>query len=776
MEAIAGTDVSGWKPIGELVYQTSKLVDYQVIHTTIGRLRIRIPRLSTDEVYANKLNWLVESFEFVTHVRINPLAGSLVVHYKDTEISSSEVWNHLLKVIQNASFAELPGDIVPSKLEYRPTINWLERVGMPVLSLGLAFLAEQVLVLPTLLVGSVVAIAAAPFIHRTIELMLNEKRLDADLLDALWICLYSLKGDFVGPALMLSLMETGDALRDTTARVNERQILDLMHGLDQYAWVERDGQEHRVLLTEVQKGDRVVVHPGEIIPVSGRVLRGTALIDEHKLTGESKLASRSEGQVVHAATLVLEGRITILTKRLGKNTRLGLAVRLMQSAPVHDTRIEDYAAKLSNAAVAPSLLLSGLIFALTRNPSQALAPLHLDFSYALRIAIPTTVLSALTYAARQGVYIRGGRALELLARMDTIVFDKTGTLTQGNAAVVAIHTTDPAISPSETLALAAAAEQGNSHPVASAIIHHATAHQIDIPPAVTWDYRVGLGVVAQVQNQRILVGSERLLEQEGINVGPVHDNYPDLKASIYSFVYVARNHKLLGVILYTDPLRPESLRTVGRLRCYGMAAYILTGDNQHVAEHVADQLGIEIEQTYAEVFPDKKVEVILQLKDQGRTVAFAGEGINDVAALAHADVSISFASGSDIARETADVVLLDNDLSGIPHAIEIARRAMDIIYQNVVISTVPNVSVVLAGILIPFNPVLSVLISNGAALLAELNSFRPLFDSGIDPSRYGVEENAFATDRPLGGELNSPPCTNDNISSDADRTAIAQSV
>jgi heavy metal translocating P-type ATPase len=722
-----------------------KKSEYQVIHATEGRLRIRIPRLASDPEYASKLNWLLELLDFVVSVRINQLAGSLIIHYTTDTISSASAFKSILDAIAQASTVdEIPLGLVSSKTEDRMGIDWIERLGMPVFSLGLAFVAEQMLAIPALLVGGAVALAAYPFISRTLDLMVKERRLDADLLDALWIGIYTLKGDFVGPALTVSLMETGDALRDTTARTNERQMLDLMHGVDKFAWVEKDGQAQRVPLSEVKKGDRVVVHPGEVIPVSGRVMRGTALIDEHKLTGESRLVSRSEGQVVHAATVVLEGKITILTKRVGQNTRLGLAVQLMQAAPVHDTRVEDYASKLANDAVMPTLFLSAVIFAITRDPSRSLAPLHLDFGHALRIAIPTTVLSALTYAARHGVYIRSGRALELLARIDTIVFDKTGTLTQGNVAVVAIQTTDN-ISAKEVLALAASAEQENSHPVASAIIRHATDIGIDIPTATTWDYKIGLGVVAEVRGERILVGSVRLLEQEGISLESIHQQYPDLQTNLYSSVYVAREGELLGVILYTDPLRSECPRTLGALRCRGMETYILTGDNQRVANHVAEQLGIDLERTYAEVFPDKKVETIRQIKEQGKTVAFIGEGINDVAALAHADVSISFALGSDLAREAADVVLLENDLRGIPHAIEIARRAMDIIYQNTAIATIPNISIVLAGILFPINPVLTVLIGNGSALLSELNSFRPLFDPGSDLNQYEIEELDYST-------------------------------
>ncbi|BAZ70649.1 MAG: heavy metal translocating P-type ATPase [Pelatocladus maniniholoensis HA4357-MV3] len=722
------------------------VIDYQVIHTTSGRFRIKIPRLSQDLEYANQLSWSIESFDFIISVRINPAAESLIIHYQENLVSSTTVQESLLMIIQQAALAETSSEIAQNKTEFKPAIDWMiERVGMPVFSLGLTLIAQQLLPIPPLLLAGVVAVAAIPFIQRTLDLMLTERRLDADILDILWMSFYTIKGDFVGPALMVSLIESGDVLRDATARANEQQMLDLLQGVDKYVRIERNGQEERIQLSEVKKGDRIVVYAGETIPVSGRVLRGTALIDEHKLTGESKLVSRSEGQVVHASTLVLQGKICVLTKRTGKNTRLGLAVQLMQSAPVHDTRVEDYASKIANALIAPTLLLSGVIFALTRDVSRAVAPLHLDFGHAIRIAVPTTALAAVTYAARQGIYIRSGRALEMLARLDTVVFDKTGTLTQGNAAVVAIETAHDRISPQEILALAASAEQGNSHPVASAIIRCAEENGVEIKPSTTKDYRIGLGIVALIEDTKVLVGSELLLQQEGINLDAIHKKYPSLKTSTYSVVYVAKNNQLLGAILFTDPLRSESTKVVKSLQCQGMTTYMLTGDNQRVANHVGTQLGISQDHTYAQVFPDKKVEVICSLKDRGRTVAFVGEGINDAAALAHADVSISFLEGSDIARETADVVLLDNDLQGIAHAIAIAKRAMEIIYQNTAIAAIPNISVVMAGVLFALDPVLGVIISNGSALLAELNSFRPLFEPDTDPNSHIVDESLIST-------------------------------
>ncbi len=711
-------------------------LQYEIVHRIPGRLRVRVPRLSQDQAYACRLNWFIETLHFVISVRLNPLVDSIVIYYETHTVSEEDVQKAFVAALEQAATAAIPvAATIATKTEFRPAINWLERLGLPLTSLGLAFLVQQLaLPIPGLFLGGLVMAAAMPFFLRTVDTTVKERRLDADVLDALWITFYTAKGDFVAPALMVSLMESGEALRDTTGRVNERQVMHLVGGIDPFARVERNGQEERVPLDEVKLGDRVVVYPGERIPVSGRVLRGTGLVDVHELTGESNLvARRTEGQVVHASTLLLQGRLCVLVKRVGKNTRVGIAMQLLQEAPVHDTRVEDYAAKLSNMAIAPSLGLSAAIFALTGDVSRALAPLHLDFGHGIRLSVPTTVLSALTYAARHGIYIRSGRALEVLSRIDTIAFDKTGTLTQGNAAVVAIHTANPTITSETVLGLAASVEMDNTHPVAKAIVTEAQAQGISTHAYEAMEYRVGFGIIAQIQGRPVLVGSQRLMKQAGVSTEAIERRYPELQLSRDSQVYVAQDGQLLGVISYTDPLRKESFAVVQDLQADGIDTYILTGDQLRVAHHVAAQLGVASYKTYAEVLPQGKVETIQRLQQRGQIVAFIGEGINDAAALAHADVSISFASGNDMARETADVVLLDDDLQGIAQAITIAKRAMDIIYQNTAIIAIPNISVVLAGIVFALDPVLGVIISNGSMLLAELNSFRPLFDPGQDP-------------------------------------------
>lgn len=705
--------------------------DFQIVHRVPGRFRLRVPRLARDSRYAQKLSWFVESLNGVIGVRINPLARSVIIYYERSAISSEGLMAGLFVALERANTEEIPAGAIVANPQDRPEINWIERLGLPTATLGIAILAQQ-LAIPTLLVGGLVTAAALPFIMRTIDTTLKERRLDADVLDALWLTLYTAKGDFVAPALMVSLMETGEVLRDSTARANENQAIQLLGDIDRTVRVERNGEEQLIPLEAVQLGDRVLVSAGERIPVSGRVLRGAGLIDEHELTGESTLVSRSEGQVVHASTLLLEGNLCVLVKRSGKNTRVGLTIDLLQSAPVHDTRVEDYAANLANMAIAPTLALGGTIFALTGDVSRALAPLHLDFSHGIRLSVPTTILSALTYASRHGIYIRSGRALEMLSRVDTIVFDKTGTLTQGNAAVNAVYAA-PASSIQEVLTLAASVEQENTHPVAQAILSYAATRSVKTQTCEAWSYQIGLGIVAQIDGQKILVGSHRLMRQEGISDEAIHTLYASDAHQTCSQVYVAREGQLLGVICYTDPLRSEVPNLIAQLHDRKLETHILTGDNVQVAQEVAAKVGIAFAHTHAEVMPKEKVKAIQALQSAGRVVAFVGEGINDVAALAHADVSISFASGSEMARETAEVVLLDDDLDGVTHAIGIAKRAMDIVYQNTALVAIPNISVVLAGIVFALDPVLGVIISNGSMIMAELNSFRPLFDPGEDP-------------------------------------------
>lgn len=699
-------------------------VKYSVVHVTPGRLRFRVPKVRYDTGYAQRLQILLEAEALITRVKIKTAAASVVVNYK-TRIADAKIISHVSHLIQAASEVSV---IKPSTLQQQAEAkSSYPALQLSVAATGLAVLGGPLgLSIPPVLVASTIVLATLPVVQRAVEGITLERKLNIDFLDLMAIAITTVQGQFLPPALMLGLIEIGENIRDRTARSSQMQTLDLLSSLGQFVWVERDGQKQQIPIQDLQRGETVIVYPGEQVPVDGSIVRGKALLDEQKLTGESMPVLKKKGQSVFASTLVREGRIYILTERTGNDTRAGQSIQLMQQAPVHDTRMENYAAKIAQKAVMPTLLLSGAVFAATRNASRAASILTLDFATGIRVSVPTTVLAALTYAARRGVLIRSGRALEQLAEVDTIVFDKTGTLTLGEVTVFNVESLNPAATKQRVLELAASAEQRLTHPVAEAIIRHAQAQQVEILPRKKWDYQLGLGVQAYIDEQTVYVGSKRFLVQQGVDM-TVLDK---LEKSVNSAIYIASNGQLQGKIEYTDLPRPESRKIINALVTEeGVEVHMLTGDNQRTANAVAAELGIAPNNTHAEAFPAQKADVVRELHETGKTVAFVGDGINDSPALAYADVSVSFANGSEIARETADVVLMDNDLHGLLEAIEIARQAKQLIRQNTSIIAIPNLGAMIIAVLFGLNPLAATLVNNGTTVVAGINGLRPIIKS-----------------------------------------------
>ena len=707
-----------------------KAVLYNVVHEIPGRIRFRIPRLASDGEYTQKLTTLLKSDTNITDIRVNSTAASIAISYSVDGISSDQMRSRLITLIQTANQANIPLTVnaTSNEQESQNESNVWFQLALPTLSATLSLLGGPLGVsIPPVVIGGTIALAALPVAQRAMESILVEKRLNIDFLDLAAITITTLQGHFISPSIMICLIEVGEAIREQTAKSSQLQTLDLLDSLKQFVWVERHGEKQQISIHEVQRGDVVIVYPGDQVPVDGHILRGKALIDEQKLTGESMPVMRRKGQAVYTSTLVREGQLYILTEKVGTETRAGQIIKIMQNAPVHDTRIENYAANIANQAVVPTLILSGVVFAFTRNFARAASVLTLDFATGIRVSVPTTVLAALTYAARRGILIRSGRALEKLAQVDAVVFDKTGTLTQGEPVVVSVETVNPSISPLKVLELAAAAEQRLTHPVAAAIVRYAQEQGIEILPRGKWDYQIGQGVRAQIEGQTVLVGSVHFLRAAGIGVDELQKKHHDLNSGSNSIIYVASNGELFGLVAYRDPLRSESSAVIKTLqKREGMEIHLLTGDNQRTAGAVARELGIAPEQTHAEAFPEEKVAVVKGLHEQGKTVAFVGDGINDSPALAYADVSVSFANGSDVARETADVVLMENNLRGLPEAIAIARQAMQLIHQNTGIVAIPNLAALLLAVAIGIDPLSATLVNNGSTVIAGLNGLRPL--------------------------------------------------
>ena len=720
------------------LHNQSKIIDYQVVHVTEGRFRIRVPQVAYNSEYASKLHWLVDSLDFITSVRINPAASSLIVRYEATLIISATVQQKLITCIQQAGSIEIP--IEATLIEQRPssTVNSWERLSLPMLGLGFALLAGPFkLPIPFLLVSGLIISAALPIFQRAISGIVNEHKFNVDILDSILIVIQVLLREYIS-ALIISLIELGELMRDRIDYKTQYKNLELLDLSSLSACVERDGQQQQIPLKHVLKGDKIIVHSGEMILVNGLILHGTALIDKYNLTGEIKPVSCHEGQEVLASTKVVKGPISLIAQQTGLEAHATLMAEFIRAKPMAKTQIGNQILEVSNQLVLPTLLMSGSIFAITGNSPRSLALLQLDFGSGIEIAIPTTILNAMNLLDRSNIFVHDGQVLEALAHTNSVIFGKTGTLTEASATVIDIQTTnDAATSIEELLAYAASVEQELIHPTARAIVGYATENGIQPRTCEAWDYQIGMGITARIDGLQILVGSSRFLREAGIDLDLVHRQHPQLLSGSHSLVYVARDKELMGVILLDNPLRKESAGIIAALRERGIKSSLVTGDSLEVALAIGEQLGISSNNIYAEAGPKQKAEIVRELHEQGETVAYIAHGLSDTEALTNADISICFAKKTELERETADVIILGHDLQAVIDVIDVAKYTMKLVYQNIAIVTVPNIGIVIAGIILGLNPAWAEIINNGAAIVAQMNS--TLLDSTIVPTQKQVE-------------------------------------
>ncbi len=721
-----------------------------LVHHIPGRVRFRIYRLKDDSDYAANLQQLLLAQPGINSVRINAYAASIAINYRYQDAPLVKIASNLTQLIQQADNYSKVGNALKHSLRVaHPTEpeNW-SSLTLPVFTTIVSWLSNQsgLVWLRPIALSSLIMVTL-PIMKRASQSIFSDRQLNIDCLDLLAVALSYGQGKLATPALVITLHELGDLIRERTARSTETQTADLLDAIGHFAWVLREEKPVQIKSDLVEVGETVIVYPGEQIPVDGEILKGQATVDQQQLTGESMPIVAQVGTMVYASTLVRSGQIYLRADRVGTQTRAAASLELLQNAPVHDTRMANYAAQLADKLILPSFGLASIILAITKEPARAASILTLDFVTGIRVSMPTAFLGALNHNTRHGILVRSGRTIEQLAEIDTVVFDKTGTLTQGQLTVVGIQTIPGRMSAKQMLTLAAAAEQRIAHPVAEAITHYAQRHNLTIPRRQEWNYEVGLGLRAIIEDQEVLVGSDRFLIQEGISleclehkVSPLRHTCDLQQQSVasewLSLIYVACDGELQGVIQYADPLRPESPALIRSLQASGKEIHLLTGDNQQRATIVAEELNIPLAQVHAQAFPEQKAAIVRDLTLAGKTVAFVGDGLNDSVALAYADVSVSFANGSDIAREIADVVLMNDDLATLTEALNIAHETKKLIEQNTLLVVAPNLMALGLASTIGLNPLIATVVHNGSAIAAGLNSLRPLVQHQLEERNY----------------------------------------
>jgi len=557
-------------------------------------------------------------------------------------------------------------------------------------------------------------IGGYPIFKEAVENIL-ERRMTMELSMTIALLAASVIGEFFTALVIVFFVLVAELLEGLTVERGRKAIGDLMQALPHTAEI-RSAEGVRTLDTaELRIGDVVIIKPGASIPVDGGVSHGHSSVDQATITGESMPVEKCAGAKVYAGSINQSGALEVKTTRTGRDTAFGKIIDAVEHAEPSRAPIQKTADKLAGYLVYFAIGCAALTFLITRDARSTISVIIVAGACGVAVGTPLAILGGIGRAAHEGAIIKGGLYLETLARVDTVVLDKTGTLTLGSPVIHALDLC-PGVEERALVEAAAIAERPSEHPLAKAVLKRAAALSLPVIEPESFDYFPGKGVVSRVADEEIFVGNREFMEERNVIT------YQNANQS--SQVFVARNGKVLGTIYFKDMLRPESIRAVAELREMGLRTIVLTGDAAPIAHEIGAQLGIE--DVEGSLLPDEKLKRVNALLKRGDTVAMVGDGINDAPALMQASVGIAMGSGTDVARESANIVLLGDDLMKLVGALRIARRCKDIVMQNFTGTLlVDGLGVGLAafGFL---NPLLAVLIHVGSELAFLLNSARLL--------------------------------------------------
>ena len=517
---------------------------------------------------------------------------------------------------------------------------------------------------------------------------------------------------FETSAILITLILLGKLLEALAKGRTSEAIKSLMKLQAKTALVVRDGVEQLIPVEQVAIGDTVIIKPGEKVPVDGVVLDGRSSVDESMLTGESIPVDKQAGDQVYGATVNRNGLLRIRASRIGKDTALARIIRIVEEAQGSKAPIQRVADRISGVFVPIVVGLAAITFLLwiaALEPGnfagaleKAIAVLVIACPCALGLATPTSIMAGSGRAAEYGILFKGGEHLEQTHRIDTIILDKTGTITQGKPQLTDVYIADP-FAEEEVLALAGAAEASSEHPLAEAIVSGVRSRGIAVERAGQFEALPGYGVRAIAAGREVLVGTRKLLAKRGIDYGDAEARLEQMEQQGKTAMLIAVDGRCAGVLAVADTVKESSREAVERLQRLGLEVVMITGDNERTAQAIARQVGIR--RVLAQVLPEGKSAEIRRLQDQGKRVAMVGDGINDAPALAQADIGMAIGTGTDIAMEAADVTLMRGELTAISDAIEMSRRTMRNIRQNLFWALAYNslgIPIAAAGFLAPW--------------------------------------------------------------------------
>jgi cation-transporting P-type ATPase C len=706
--------------------------DLVVVSDAAGRMRVEVAWVRSNSRRAVAVEEAVAQQNGVRVVHAYPRTGSVVVWYSPKRCDRSSV----LAAIKEA--AHTAAELIPARAPHSSEIRNADVLRMVVGGAALALLgvrryvfARPPLLGPTgrLAATGVTIFTGYPFLRGALRSFRSGRAGTDALVSAATVASLVLRENVVA-LTVLWLLNIGEYLQDLTLRRTRRAISDLLRGSQDTAWIRvadgpQAGTEVQVPIDTVQIGDEVVVHDHVAIPVDGEVVDGEAVVDQSAITGETLPVSVVVGSTVHAGSVVVRGRLVVRAHAVGSQTAIGRIITRVEEAQHDRAPIQTVGETFSRRFVPTSFIVSALTLAITGDVRRAMTMLLVACPCAVGLATPTAISAAIGNGARRGILIKGGSHLEEAGRVDAIVFDKTGTLTVGRPVVTNIVAMHDDWEPEQVLAYAASSEIHSRHPLAEAVIRSTEERHITIPPHEECEVLVGLGMRTWADGRTLLLGSPSLLQSENVVVSREAAGWvARLRRQAETPLLLAVDGILVGLISLRDEVRPEATDVLKKLRSNGIRRIVmLTGDHPEIAEVVARELGID--EWRAEVLPEDKLEVVRQLQNEGHVVGMVGDGINDAPALAAADIGIAMGlAGTDVAVETADVALANDDLQRLLDVRDLGARAVEVIRQNYGMSIAVNAAGLLIGAGGALSPVLAAILHNASSVAVVANSSR----------------------------------------------------
>lgn len=699
-------------------------MQYLILHESRQRLRLHVPRLNLTLREADILEAYLNSLSFVKSARVHERTGDAIVFF----VNKGAGRPALLKALDRFSFVDESIAALAPEHSVR-AMNRRYQEKMTALILGRVF---RSLFFPKSLQIVWTVGKSVRFLGMGLKSLLRG-RLEVSVLDAAAIAASMLRGDFSTASSVMFLLQTGDLLEDWTHRKSVNDLASTMSLKADRVWKRTDEGDVLTDVSVIRPGDRIVVRTSNVIPLDGRVVEGEASVNQASMTGESVPVIRRPGGYVYAGTIVEEGGCVIEVTRATGSGRYDQIVRMIEESEKLKSGTEERAFHLADRLVPYSLGGAALTWLLTRNIDKAVSFLMVDFSCALKLSMPLSVLSAIREAGEHDISVKGGKFLEAVAEAKTIVFDKTGTLTHATPSVVDVVTFD-GTDATEDLRIAACLEEHYPHSIANAIVRCAGERGIrhdEMHSKV--EYVVAHGISSKLEgHEKAVIGSYHFVfEDEGCVIPENETEKFRRLPTEYSHLFMAIDGRLKAAICIFDPLRGEAAEVVDALHKLGLnKACMMTGDNEHTASAIARKL--DLDEYHAEVLPRDKAEFIQREHEKGRSVIMIGDGVNDTPALSEADAGIAVSDGAAIAREIADITISSDSLWQLVTLRKISRALMKRINENYRFIIGFNASLIAFGVLGILSPATSALLHNGSTLVTGIRSMSNLLKEDED--------------------------------------------